>query len=181
MTDQNRKAEITRSLVGLFMALPPRKGNPEELTAVYEMALRECSTEALKRVAGSLIRGELNGASRSFAPTPAELAYLVRNEGQAIKSALERTSYQPIAFVGLQMRIDAARQRMEDEGREKLADIDYAAMLSRSKEFPPGSLFVALLGAVYGPKSKNPLLQPNHGQNGQNSRETEKIEDFQEP
>lgn len=108
-----------------------------------------------------LIRGEIKDLSKSFAPSPAELSAAIRDEMQFVKrqNELEQERLQiadnrPVARRPLliEERMQIARQKMADEGRALLLEVDsHAASLSSSRKLPPGSVYSGILCAWYGP------------------------------
>lgn len=153
-------AEISTALGKLFRALPPRKASPSELEESYLIACHKCSKHAIETVVIKLIRGELDGLSKSFAPSPAELSSAIRDEMQFVvkqiamaqeRSQIEDKRPQSVRPTLMADRISSARQRMADERRLRLADGNLETFRSRVKELPAGSTFIAALGAIYGP------------------------------
>jgi hypothetical protein len=145
------------SLQKLFEALPPRKGNPLERLDIYEEVLAGCDRDAMLITVAALMKGELDDASRSFAPTPPELAFLIRRNQRTDYAGPGSGPYTPTPFVSLSLRVSALKERILGEGRRKLREVEnhaQAQALAKNGKVPPGSLYVALLGAIYSPVRK---------------------------
>lgn len=153
-------AEISTALGKLFRALPPRKASPGELEESYLIACHKCTKHAIETVVVKLIRGELAQLSKSFAPSPAELSTAIREEMDFVQKqialAQERVQLEdrrPVAVPAklLHERVADAERQMAGEGRAMLFKVvSHADMLSRRREMPTGSVYMAILGAVYG-------------------------------
>lgn len=152
--------ELTIGLRKLFSALPLRRGDVDSQLEGYLIALRGATYYALDAVVLKIIRGEIDGMSRTFAPTPPELSAALRSEMDFVQKqialAQERMQLEDKRPVGvkpllLDDRISAARQRMADEGRKELFRVSsHADFMSRRKAMPAGSTYCSILGAVYG-------------------------------
>lgn len=153
--------EITKTLITLFSVLPPKATSgmdSEAVMAGYLVALEGVSAQALKATAMAIIQGEIDEISTKVCPLPPELSRAVRKRmlEDHRKAQLEtpRIDYTPQAFVGIEMRIEAAKQLMWAQGRTRLCFVDSAAHaqeLAKHGDVPPGSLYVGILGAFYGP------------------------------
>jgi hypothetical protein len=145
----------------LFRALQPKKGSVEELSESYLIACHKCTKHALEAVIVKLIRGEIEGVSKAFAPSSAELSAAIRSEMQwvekQIKLAEDRMQIEdnrPVARPAmlLQDRVDAAKRKMLDEERTYLFSTEsHASVGTRRRDVPAGSIYVGILGAFYGP------------------------------
>lgn len=157
---QATSMEIDRALSGLFTALPPRKGRFEDLTDAYHIALDGCSYEALKLTTVRAIRGEVEGLSQTFGPTPPELAKAIRDTDRSLSKLAELKAlpdYRARNVMSLAEMQAAARTKMAMEGRAHLRDVPRAQDMHRlGKGLPVGSLYVACLGAFYGPQTISP-------------------------
>ncbi|NTG01860.1 hypothetical protein G6L30_17225 [Agrobacterium rhizogenes] len=153
--------EISTALGKLFRALQPKKGSVEELSEAYLIACHKCTKHALETVVVKLIRGEIDGVSKSFAPSSAELSAAIRSEMQFVEKqvsiAQERMQIEdnrPVARrpILIEERIQIARQKMADEERKLLLEADsYAAGMTHSRKMPVGSVYSGILCAWYGP------------------------------
>jgi hypothetical protein len=153
--------EIMTAIGKLFRALPPRKAKPEELLESYEIACHKATKHAIETVVIKLIRGELDGLSKSFAPSPAELSAAIRDEmawvQKKIDLAVERVAIddnRPTAVHKplLWERQKIERQRMADEGRMLLFTVDNIDQLrARRADLPKDFGYIAITGEVWGP------------------------------
>lgn len=167
-------AEISTALGKLFRALPPRKASPIELEESYLIACHKATKQAIDTVVIKLIRGELDKLSKSFAPSPAELSSAIRDEmdfvRRQIQLAEERQQLEdnrPIAARTklLHERQADARAKAADERRAVLfTGIGHDVWLSKARECPSGTIWVAITGEVYGPPGSfdtMPSAQPS--------------------
>jgi hypothetical protein len=154
--------ELTIALRRLFSALPLRKGDVDGQLEGYLIALRGASFHALDTVVVKVIRGEIDGISKTFSPTPPELSQAIRDEmayvNKQIELAVGRRELEdkrPILVKPklLVDRIADAKQRMLDEGRALLFTVtSHPGFLARKGELPTGGIYCAILGAAYGPQ-----------------------------
>lgn len=80
---------------------------------IYAFACRNIAVEAIKRGVVKVISGEIDGISRSFIPTPAELAHICRREHAAMSSDM----------ADVRLRIDSIRK---PDAREPITDASRA-------------------------------------------------------
>lgn len=153
--------DISTALPKLFHSLPPRKGNLSELADGYKVALHGCTMAGLTEAIYRFIRGDIEGQSTAFAPSPPELSRAVR----AIDRQLEAINrppaieYTPLPFLTVEMRRDAERQRMAAEGRILICSADShsaAQQMAKLGKVPPGSVYSGLLGEFYSPINYQP-------------------------
>lgn len=145
----------------LFSALPVRQGDAADQIEVYVFALEDTTQQALETVISQAIRGQHPKFSRKFAPTCAELGEAIFEEMERVKRRAELeqeklriADHRPAALPTLKVqdRIDAAKARMQAEGRRFLLSCEsYAAAKSMSSKVPVGSVYVGILCAWYGP------------------------------
>lgn len=141
--------------------MPPRKGNLVELADGYKIALNGCTVHGLTEAVYLYIRGEIEGQSVSYAPTPPELSRAVRaiDRKAASLSSGPAIDYTPLPFLTVQMRIDAERVRLAKEGRKYLCSPSShvaAQEMAKRGEIPPGSVYSGLLGSFYSPINYQP-------------------------
>lgn len=127
----------------------------------YLIACHKCTKHAIEAVVVKLIRGELKDMPKAWAPSPAELSTAIRDEMEAVQRqvdlAAERQMIEDNRLVALPTlklldRIDAAKARMQAEGRKFLFECEsFSAGTSSKGKVPPGSTYVGILGAWYGP------------------------------
>lgn len=127
----------------------------------YLIACHKCTKHAIESVVIKLIRGEIKDMPKAFAPSSAELSTALRDEMEFVKRqiALEadrvaikdmRKDAVPARLI--EGRIADAKAKMAAEGRRFLFEADsFSGMASRRRECPPGSIFVGILCAAYGP------------------------------
>jgi hypothetical protein len=141
--------------------LQPKKGSVEDLSEAYLIACHKCTKHALETVVVKLIRGEIDGVSKSFAPSSAELSAAIRSEMQFVQKQvaiaeqrMQIEDNRPVARkpVLIEERIQLARQKMADEERKLLLEVDsYTASIGPGRKMPPGSVYSGILCAWYGP------------------------------
>lgn len=154
----------------LFRALPPRKANPEELIESYEIAFRGCTRHSIETVVIKLIRGELDGYDKRFAPSPPELSTALRDEMAYVRKQIDLAEERlqiadnrpkPMPHRTIWQRQAEAKQRMAAEGRALLkSDLAYTDVKAVMRGFPVGSTYVATLGAIYGPEGSAANADP---------------------
>ncbi|PYE25076.1 hypothetical protein C8J32_10429 [Rhizobium sp. PP-CC-3A-592] len=142
--------------------MPLRKGDVDGQLEGYLIALRGASFHALDTVVVKVIRGEIDGISKTFSPTPPELSQAIRDEmayvSKQIELAIARMEIEdqrPISVKPMLLvdRIAQAKQRMIDEGRAQLFTVtSHPGFLARKGELPTGGIYCAILGAAYGPQ-----------------------------
>lgn len=157
---QATSGDISLALVKLFSVLPRRsgmnEGDDDAALAGYELALQGVDYRALGETIGAIIRGEVEGMSTKFCPTPPELSKAVRDQMRRDRLAndVPKLGYQPKPFQSIQMRMDAERERMAREGRKFLCSVashGAAVEMAKRGKVPPGSVYSGLLGEFYSP------------------------------
>ncbi|MBB4342126.1 hypothetical protein GGE17_003550 [Rhizobium leguminosarum] len=146
----------------LFSALPVRQGDAADQIEVYVFALDEVTHHALDTVVAQAIRGSHPKFSRKFAPTCAELGEAIIDEMERVKRQMELAQEKlriednrPVAAAPrlFEQRAADARAKMEAEGRRFLFEADsFSAAASSRRNLRPGSTYVGILGAWYGPE-----------------------------
>lgn len=131
----------------------------------YLVACARCTRHAIETVVIKLIRGEIDGAPKAFAPSSAELSTFLRDEMDAVKRQISLVQQRqqiednrPTAVrpIRLEDRIATARQQMADEDRKLLFEvIDHSQFMARRRDLPAGAKYSAILSAVYGPPGSN--------------------------
>ncbi|QHW26635.1 hypothetical protein GYN07_20865 [Rhizobium leguminosarum bv. viciae 248] len=125
----------------------------------YLIACHKCTKHAIEAVVIKLIRGELKDMPKAWAPSPAELSSAIRDEMDFVQRqvdlAAERQMIEdqrPVAAAPrlFEQRTDEARARMLDEGRKFLFAAESFSS-ARKTDLRPGSIYVGILGAYYGP------------------------------
>lgn len=162
--------EIMTAIGKLFRALPPRKAKPEELLESYEIACHKATKHAIETVVIKLIRGELDGLSKSFAPSPAELSAAIRDEmawvQKQVDLAVARVAIddnRPVAIKPLLLheRQSEARARMQAEERKLLrTEVSAAELRTAMKGMATGTVYSAITGEIYGPPGSAAASDP---------------------
>lgn len=113
-TEQSRPAssvEIAEALKVLFNSLPFQRGtDPETAVIAYTEALRGASVEGIRAGISKFLRGECEGVSSKFIPTPPELARIVRTT--AVPQRVPQIGYQRRDEKGMDARAKA-RMRLK--------------------------------------------------------------------
>lgn len=121
--------EISTALERLFRALTPKKGSVNDLMESYLIACHKSTKHAINTVVIRLIRGEMEGLSKAFAPSPAELSAAIRDEMAFVSKQIELDrgwkmieDNRPVAAKRMNILelVEAERKRMKDESRELL-------------------------------------------------------------
>jgi hypothetical protein len=163
-------AEMMTAIGKLFRALPPRKASPEELLESYEIACHKATKHAIETVVIKLIRGELNGLSKSFAPSPAELSTAIRDEMEFVRKQIDlETGRMAIAdnrptVIRPKLSMERAAEhttQMLSEGRHVLAEFpSHDAFLSARRfvgeAIKAGGVYIALTGKLWGAPGVRP-------------------------
>lgn len=154
----------------LFSALPVRQGDPADQVEVYVFSLEGVSHYALDAVVAQAIRGQHPKLSRKFAPTTAELGEAIADEMAAVQRQIELAEERrmiadnrtvPLKRPSLQERVDAAKAKMAEEGRELICEVpSHAASVSVRRSMPAGSVYVGILCAWYGPPRSGAAAEP---------------------
>lgn len=100
-------AEISTALQVLFDALPFQRGaKTDNVAAAYLEALRGCTAEAVSAGVLKFLRGEIDGVSPRYIPTPPELARIVRSAVVPQRIPPERrVPYAPVTTPGARDRM----------------------------------------------------------------------------
>lgn len=86
-------AQIGEALKVLFNALPFQRGtDPDLVTLAYVDALNGLSAEAITEGIRKFLRGECEGVSIKFVPTPPELARIIRSTVIPTRQVIEKPS-----------------------------------------------------------------------------------------
>jgi hypothetical protein len=127
----------------------------------YLIALHGSTHHALDLSINRIIRGEVDGLSKKFCPTAPELSSVIRTEmdwvAKQIEIAKDRAAIadhrvDPVRPKLFEERAADARAKMEAEGRRFLFEADsFSAAASSRRNLRPGSVYVGILGAWYGP------------------------------
>lgn len=162
--------ELATELNKLFRSLELKSGSPEQKIEGYLIALDGASHYALTTAIAKIIRGEIPDLSRKFCPTPPELGAVIRSEMEFVKKqielAQERIQLEDKRPVAAPVKLlyervaDAERQMAAEERGLLFKVVSHADMLSRRREMPTGAVYMAILGAVYGPPGSAAVAAP---------------------
>lgn len=163
------------ALTKLFSVLPRRNAKADDNDAAldgFQTALKGVDLAALVETVGEVMRGEVVELSRKWCPTPPELSACVRAKMAATRRLIAlqadaaRVCYEPVPFVSFEMRRQAAKDRLADEGRYLLMEVASdreGYQLAKRGKVPPGSVYVGILGAFYSPPYyQPPTEEPDH-------------------
>lgn len=120
--------------------------------------MRDVTSQAIIEAAQRFTAGDVPEQSRTFAPSVAEFVQQARFVAQVIpirNSPRLSAPPSPIEHTPIMMR--AEKKRAEFADRQILhtdINFDQWKRISLGREVPVGSVWVALLGTVYGPKPK---------------------------
>lgn len=154
--------EISTTLEKLFRALTPKKGSVSDLMESYLIACHKSTKHAIETVAIRIIRGEIEGLSKVFAPSPAELSVALREEMAFVAKQIEldrgRTmlgNNRSVAAKRMNVleRVESERKRMNDESRALLMrfqSFDAFNQWVRRNRLPVGSFYLAPTAELYG-------------------------------
>lgn len=161
MTRKATELDKRMALGRLFSALPVRQGDAADQIEVYVFALEDVTHHALDTVVAQAIRGQHPKFSRKFAPTCAELGEAILEEMERVKRQMELAQERlriednrPVAAAPrlFEERANDARAKMQEEGRKLLYAVDaHSASAAGRRNLRPGSVYVGILGAYYGP------------------------------
>lgn len=155
----------------LFRSLELKTGNPDEKIEGYLIAIAGASYHALQTTVARIIKGEIDGISKKFCPTPPELATAIRDEMAFVRKqvdlAAQRVTIEDnrpkmIKPLNAFERVDQRRAKMRDEGRKLLFTVNNIDQLNaRKRELPKDFGYIALTGEVFGPPGSETLPRTN--------------------
>lgn len=148
----------------LFRSLELKTGNPDDKIEGYLTAIAGVTYHALQTTVVRIIRGEIDGISRKFCPTPPELSAAIRAEMEAVQRqvnlAAERlalSDQRPTAAPRrtFQDRAALSDAEMRGEGRAVIAtfptfDAFLSARSQHREALQNGARYVALTGKLWG-------------------------------
>ena len=146
------------AVTAMLNAYPQTGGNPDLTMATYEMALRGLSSQAVIEAAQRFTMGEVQGQSKTFAPSVAEFVTEARQRQEYIdikaKPRLAAPRYLPGPKAPFQVRQAKRRAQYADRPvLEANVPLDRFVALSRAKQLPTDAIWVACLG-ILGPAQK---------------------------
>lgn len=127
--------------------------------ATYEMALRGLSSQAIIEAAQRFTMGEVQGQSKTFAPSVAEFVTEARQRQEYIdlkaKPRLPAPRYFPGPLAPFQVRQEKRRAQYADRPViEANVPLDRFIAMSRAKQLPADAIWVATMG-ILGPAQKH--------------------------
>lgn len=146
----------------IFVSLPlPRGLDFDSLLAGYHVALQDESLDALMRVVTKLVKGTWTEPV-TFCPRPPELAQMVRQETRRMQAeSAPRISSQPIETTSMY-----AQMAKKFANRKVLSDNLGVFAAFQPSHWPPGAVYVPLLGKVFAPQETAPP-RPYHEPKGE--------------
>lgn len=149
------------ALTAMLNAFPQTGGNPDLTMGTFEAVLASASSQSIIEAAQRFSSGLVEGQSMKFAPSSAEFAAEVRKRQEFIdiKSRPRLSAPMPTYRPGPLAPFEIAKQKALSANSHLpvlFEDINYDQFrkLSAAKEIPVGAKWVASLGIVYGPESK---------------------------
>jgi hypothetical protein len=150
--------EVTRML----NAFPMSNTNPDLTLETFEMATSGLSSQAVIEAAQRFVLGDVQGQAKTFAPSVAEFVAEARRRQEYIdikaRPRLPAPRYFPGPLAPFQVRQEKRRAEYADRPViEANAPLDKFIAMSRAKQLPVGSVWVACLG-ILGPASKEQTI-----------------------
>jgi len=154
--DDTALKEVARML----NAYPMSNTNPDLTLETFEMATQGLSSQAVIEAAQRFVMGDVQGQSKTFAPTVAEFIQEARSRQEYIdikaKPRLPAPRYFPGPLAPFQVR---QQKRLSENSHLPVlfenVNSDQWRKMSMAREIPAGSKWVASLGIVYGPPAKS--------------------------
>jgi len=146
------------AVVGMLNAFPASNSNPDLTMGTYEAVLQGISPQAVTEAAQRFTMGDVSGQSKTFAPSIAEFVTEARQRQEYIdlkaRPRLPAPRYFPGPLAPFQVRQE--KRRAENADRpviEANVPLDRFVALSRAKQLPVGTIWVATMG-ILGPSQK---------------------------
>lgn len=158
--------ELSRLWISLPMAGTTRgtddnsaRDRQEQVLKAYGAALDGYSIEAIANVVTALGRGEVDGQSTKWCPTPPELSTFVRSEQKRLDALNRKPAIAPRVISRPWIDYgETQRAKAEDLAADKgfvcidtKVSIESFKMRADRKEFPPGTMWFWALQEVHGP------------------------------
>jgi hypothetical protein len=148
------------AIVTMLNAFPASNSNPDLLMGTYESVLAGMSSQAVIEAAQRYTMGDVQGQSKTFAPSVAEFVQEARQRQEYIdikdKPRLPAPNYisrGPLAPFEIKRQ-----QRLSQYGHLPVlaTDVSYDQFrkLSAAREIPAGAVWVPILATVFGPEPK---------------------------
>jgi hypothetical protein len=148
------------ALTAMLNGFPQGAGNPDLTMGTYEAVLRDVSGQAVVEAAQRFVTGDVEGQSKTFAPSVPEFVAEARKRQEYLDLKARPRLPAPTAYHG------TGSSPFERNRAKALAanahlpvlftDVGYDrwCQLSRTKQVPVGAKWVACLGTVYGPEPR---------------------------
>ncbi len=132
--------------------------NPDLTRDTYKLALQDLSSQAVIEAAQRFIMGDVQGQSKTFAPSIAEFVQEARRRQEYITPAprsLPAPRYFPGSLAPFQVR---QQKRLAENSHLPILfegiNSDQWRKLSMERKVPTGAKWIASNGIVYGPELK---------------------------
>lgn len=141
-------------IVGMLNAFPMGNSNPDAMMGSYELALQGLCPTAVIEAARRFTLGDVQGQSKTFAPSIAEFVQEARQRQEYIDiKALPKLPppvYRHHTGTPFYIRQEKTRTRYKDCAilAENVGIDEYRR---RVREFPEGHAWIAAVATVYGP------------------------------
>jgi hypothetical protein len=149
------------ALTAMLNGFPQGAGNPDLTMGTYEAVLRDVSGQAVVEAAQRFVTGDVEGQSKTFAPSVPEFVTEARKRQEYLDLKARPRLPAPTPYHG------TGSSPFERNRAKALAanahlpvlftDVGYDrwCQLSRTKQVPVGGKWVACLGTVYGPEPRH--------------------------
>lgn len=140
------------AVVGMLNSFPQGTGNPDLTMGTYEAVLSTMSSQAVIEAAQRFVMGDVEGQSKTFAPSIAEFVTEARKRQEYIdlKNKPRIPVYRHHTGAPFYIRQEKVRTKYQDCAilAENIGLAEYQA---RIREFPPGHALVCAVATVFGP------------------------------
>lgn len=150
--NQNSFAAIT----ALINAFPQSAADSRALLLTFDRALTAVSDPAINEAVDRFIVGDVQGQSKTFAPSVAEFVTEARKRQEYLdlksRPRLPAPRYFPGPVAPFQVRQEKARTKYRNcPILQENVSYDQFRMLSQKQEIPAGAVWVATLATIFGP------------------------------
>jgi len=143
----------------MLESFPQTSGNPDLTVSAYELAVAGLSSQSVIEAAQRFITGLVDGQSMDFAPATPRFAQEARSRQELIdlkaKPRLPAPRYFPGPLAPFQVR---QQKRLSENSHLPVLfeniNSDQWRKLSMERKVPAGAIWVASLGIVYGPQTR---------------------------
>ncbi len=150
------------AIVTLLNSFPSSNSNPDLTMGTYEQVLQGISPQAVTEAAQRFTMGDVQGQSKTFAPSIAEFVAEARQRQEYVELKKNPRLPPPRYFPGPLAPFQIKQQKRLAENAHlpilfENISYDQFRKLSAAKEIPVGARWVASLGVVYGPEPKQQI------------------------